>query len=208
MRGVDGANSNARQECNYVIFSVDWQGIWLNCSRSSSVGRASDWRSEGLWFDPGLWQHFFLSLHVYSLTRERPPFFYHFLLFFNYVLFFIFYPIYNTFPTCILVVHLAFMQHSLAYIIFSLRRRQQYLLFFHYVLFFIFFPIYNTFPACMLVVPCIPAASPRIHHFFRFIVGNNISWFITLVYGLFRELLVHQFLSLLFQHRFFSWGVS
>ena len=31
-------------------------------SRDSSVGRASDWRSEGHWFDPGSWHYFLFSL--------------------------------------------------------------------------------------------------------------------------------------------------
>ena len=34
------------------------KGQTVHGSRDSSVGRASDWRSEGHWFDPGSWQSF------------------------------------------------------------------------------------------------------------------------------------------------------
>ena len=41
-------------------------------SRDSSVGRASDWRSEGPWFDPGSRHVCFASnLHTYRSKRER-----------------------------------------------------------------------------------------------------------------------------------------
>ena len=45
-----------------LILSV---ATWNHCStgRNSSVGRASDWRSEGPWFNPGFRQLFFLFLH-------------------------------------------------------------------------------------------------------------------------------------------------
>ena len=40
-------------------------------SRDSSVGRASDWRSEGLWFDPGSWHLFCQPSNFCIRTRHH-----------------------------------------------------------------------------------------------------------------------------------------
>ena len=56
-----------------VVFQERGTGLYTRAfcpmtSRDSSVGRASDWRSEGRWFDPGLWR--ILFCHSFFLFLE------------------------------------------------------------------------------------------------------------------------------------------
>ena len=56
-------------------FPIFHSGSWLLSCRYSSVGRASDWRSEGPWFDPEWRQLFWLYLYAYDAFVWKKNFF-------------------------------------------------------------------------------------------------------------------------------------
>ena len=56
--------------CTLVL--IHWQYVYIHITfymcRYSSVGRASDWRSEGPWFDPE-WRQFFFVMSIWIFFR-------------------------------------------------------------------------------------------------------------------------------------------